>query len=366
MAYFDYSATTPIDQRVLDYYVEVERSTFGNANSVHRKGQEALAQSQQDLKCISRQLGILKEEFILTSSAVESNNLAIKGTAYQFPHRKHIITSSYEHASVIGAISGLGSDYDIDFVGLDDEGFYDLVQLKSLFREDTLLVSLVAVDSETGLRQDVEEIAKLCRASQVIFHCDATQALGKCKIDFKDMDLVSVSAHKIYGPKGVAALIKKKGVELVPLFHGGHSFTPYRSSTPAIALLAAFRKALELSQKSLNQRMLEVAKLNAYAQFKLRDNPKVQINSTEHCIPFILNLSIEGAHPEEDLLRFSDRGVYLSSKSACSGQEAFSKSVYALTKNETRATTSFRVSLSHLNSYDDIDDLCAVIKDLFE
>lgn len=365
MAYFDYSATTPIDKRVLDYYVEVELSTFGNANSVHKVGKDAFAQSQADLKCISKHLGILKEEFILTASAVESNNLAIKGSALKYPHKKHIISSSYEHASVIGAISALGEDYDVDFVKLDKQGFYDLSYLESLFRDDTLMVTLVAVDSETGLRQPVEAIAQLCRKHQILFHCDATQALGKTKIDFKDMDLVSMSAHKIYGPKGVAGLIKKKGIELIPLFHGGHSFTPYRASTPAVAQLAAFRKALELSQKSLNERMHTVSKLNAYARFKLKDNPKVHINSSDDCIPFILNISIEGSKPDEDLLRFSDKGIYLSSKSACSGQEEFSKSVFALTKNEDLAKTSFRISLSHLTSYEDIDELCSVIQELY-
>lgn len=363
MVYLDYSATTPLDSRVKDVWCEAEEKFFANANSSHALGLKAKAFNDENIKKIAQNLHILPEEFILTSSAVEANNFAIKGMALKYPDKKHIITSEYEHASVVAAIAAL--DLEIDFIELDENGLYDLESLKSLIRKDTLMVSLVAVDSETGIRQNVEEIANFCKSQNIIFHCDATQALGKCHIDLKDMDLVSISAHKIYGPKGVGALIKKKNIKLVPLLHGGHSLTPFRSSTPATALLAAFSKAIELAYLDLDKRIEKVETLNQYLRNKLMDCEGVHINSSQYSIPHIFNISIQNSVPEKDLMKLSDRGFYCSSKSACSGQEEFSKSVYALTKNKEYAKTSFRISLSHLTSFEEIDAFVNTIKEIF-
>ena len=338
MVYLDYSATTPIDERVIEAWVNAEKNYFANANSSHALGLKAKVFNDENIQKIAQSLNIEVEEFILTSSAVEANNFAIKGAYYKNPHKKHIITSEFEHASVVAAINSL--DLEVDFIALDENGLYDIHSLKNLVKENTLMVTLVAVDSETGIRQPVEEVAQYCKENKILFHCDATQALGKTMIDFKDMDCVSISAHKIYGPKGVGALIKKKSVKLVPLLHGGHSLTPFRSSTPASALLAAFQKAIELAIGELDERIDKVRQLNIYLRNALANNPKIHINSNDVSIPHIFNLSIADSHPEKDLIRLSDKGIYCSSKSACSGQEEFSKSVYALSKNEDYAKTS--------------------------
>ena len=363
MVYFDYSATTPIDDAVIEEWVFTEKHIFANANSSHALGKRAFEYNQENLNKIASYLHVLPQEIILTSSATEANNLAIKGCALKHTNKKHIITSEYEHASVVASIAAC--NLEVDFIALDENGLYRVDSLKDLIKEDTLMVSLTAVDSETGIRQPVEEIAKWCQKNKILFHCDATQALGKCKIDFKDMDLVSISAHKIYGPKGVGALIKKEKLKIVPLLHGGHSFTPYRSSTPTNALLAAFSKAIELAFDDCDKRIERVTELHDEMVLKLRALNYVSINSNTYSIPHILNISILNSVPEKDLIRLSDKGFYLSSKSACSGQEEFSKSVFALTHDQEKAKTSFRISISHLSSLEEVDEFVNVIKEIF-
>lgn len=364
MVYLDYSATTPLDPLVAEAWLYNEKNFFANANSSHALGVLAHQENTRNLETLARFFKVLPSEIILTASAVESNNFAIKGLAMKYPHKKHIITSVYEHASLIGAIASLGAAYEVDTVHLKADGSYDLDHLKTLIRPDTLVVSLVAVDSETGLRQAVEAVGTLCHEQGVFFHCDATQAYGKTEISFESMDLVSLSAHKIYGPKGVGLLIKKKAVGLVPLLHGGHSITPFRASTPANGLLAAVTKAVELVESEFANRTRVVNDLRAYLKAQLSDIERIKINSTELSIPHIFNISILNTHPEEGLKFFSDHHIYISSKSACSGEEDLSMSVLAITQDTARATSSYRISLSHLSTIEDIDAFVKAAKEL--
>lgn len=363
MIYFDYSATTPIHPEVLETYTRCEREFFANANSSHALGIKAMKVIDEELNIMAQLLGIKPNELIITSSAVESNNTVLKGVALKYPNKKHIITSSIEHASIIAAVSFLEQQgYEIDFVELDENGRFDLNNLESLLREDTLLVSLIAVDSETGIRQPIEEVGKLCHKHHVLFHSDITQAVGKSKFDLSDVDYASFSAHKIYGPKGIAGLIKKENVGLSPLLHGGHSITAYRASTPQTALVCALSKALQISYLTYDERLLKVNRLKEYLIQKSSHLNRVVINSNHYSIPFIVNMSILDTRPEEILKVFSDEDCYLSSKSACSGQDEFSNSVYAITKDIKRAKSSYRISLSHLNTEEEIDVLIRVIE----
>ncbi|MHB8096934.1 MAG: cysteine desulfurase family protein [Erysipelotrichaceae bacterium] len=363
MIYFDYSATTPIHPEVLETYTRCEREFFANANSSHALGIKAMKVIDEQLAIMANLLGIKPNELIITSSAVESNNTVLKGVALKYPNKKHIITSSIEHASIISAISFLDQQgYDIDFVELDENGRFDLQNLESLLREDTLLVTLIAVDSETGIRQPIEEVGKLCHKHHVLFHSDITQAVGKSTFDLTDVDYASFSAHKIYGPKGIAGLIKKENVGLSPLLHGGHSITAYRASTPQTALVCALSKALQIAYSTYDERLIKVNQLKDYLIQKTSHLNRVVINSNHYSIPFIVNLSILDTRPEEILQVFSNNELYLSSKSACSGQDEFSNSVYAITKDKQRAQSSYRISLSHLTSEEDIDSLVQVIE----
>lgn len=364
MVYLDYSATTPLDPRVAEAWFNSEKNFFANANSSHALGVLAKQENDRHLETLARIFHVLPNELILTSSAVEANNFAIKGLAMKYPDKRHVITSVYEHASLIAALASFGNSLEVETVNLKSDGTYDLAHLESLIRPDTLVVSLVAVDSETGLKQPVEAVGLLCHQLGVYFHCDATQAYGKTKISFDSMDLVSLSAHKIYGPKGVGMLIKKKSVGLVPLMHGGHSFTPFRASTPANSLLAAFTKAVELADEEFEDRYRKVSDLRAYLKAQLSEIPNILINSSELSIPQIFNVSILNTKPEEGVKYFSEHGIYLSSKSACSGEEDLSKSVLALTGDHARAISSYRISLSHLSTIEDMDHFVTWAKEL--
>ena len=288
MIYLDYAATTPIDSKVLDVWVRTEQTHFANANSSHVLGQKAWAFLGTQLSQMAELLDVNKESLILCSSATEANNTILKGLALKYPSKKHIITSMIEHASLIGATSALEAQgYEVDFVETNAQGLFDLDHLKSLIREDTLLVSLIAVNSETGILQPLETIASLCRNMKVLFHSDVTQAMGKIPLKLSVLDFASCSAHKIYGPKGIGLLYRREELNFVPLLHGGHSLSPFRSSTPQTALIAAFVKALELSLADQADRYMKVASLRAYLITKLSNNQRVHINSNDYALPHI-------------------------------------------------------------------------------
>ena len=364
MIYLDYSATTPIDEEVLMRYVHVERYTFANANSKHSLGLRANSEIADATKKIAVLLNVDPSEIIYTSCASEANNTAIKGVALKYPNKKHIISSQLEHSSVVAPLTYLQeNDYVIDMVNLDEMGRYDLDHLRSLIKEDTLLISLVSVDSETGIRQPIEEVAKLAKSKNVLFHCDITQALGKCPIDLTDIDLVSCSAHKIYGPKGIGLLVKKKSVSLVPLIHGGRSTTSFRSGTPQNALICAFAHAMEHAFWNMETRVQRVKELRTFLVKQLSLFDRISINSNEFAIDQILNISVYGIDSDEWVSKFSARDICISARSACSGKENFSKSVYAITKDHDRATSSLRISLSHLTTMDQLRAFLDVLED---
>ena len=358
MVYLDYSATTPVNEEVLETFVKVSRNYIGNPNSLHRLGMEANALLDEATEQIGNILGVKPSEIIYTSGASESNNLAIKGIALKYQNRgKHIITTLLEHSSIIGPLSYLQNrGFEIDFVNILDNGQVDIKHLKSLIRDDTILVSICAVDSEIGLRQPVEEIGLLLKDyPKLFFHVDITQCLGKDAIDLTNIDLASFSAHKIYGIKGIGGLIKKEKIMLEPLIHGGKSTTAFRSGTPTVALIVSLAKALRLAVDNLDNKISHVQELNQRIRQNLSNYPKVVINSTDKSLPNVLNFSILGIKPETFLHALEEDNIFISTKSACSSVDAISKPVYTLTKNEDLAKNSLRVSLSFLTTDKEIN-----------
>ena len=363
MIYLDYAATTPLDPIVSDVWVRTEQEQFANANSSHILGQKAWAFLQTQLSQMAELLHAQKESLILCSSATEANNTILKGLALKYPRKKHIITSMIEHASLIGAVSALEAQgYEVDFVDTKEDGLFDLDHLKRLLREDTLLVSLIAVNSETGILQPLEAIASHCRNAKIFFHSDVTQAMGKVPINLSALDFASCSAHKIYGPKGIGLLYRREDLSFIPLLHGGHSLSPYRSSTPQTALITAFVRALELSMINQAERFAKVSQLKAYLVAKLSSISRVQVNSNEHSLPHFVNISILKTRPEKGIDYFSACDICLSSKSACCGQDEYSASVYAITKDMERAQSSYRISISHLTTRAELDALVEAIE----
>lgn len=357
MIYLDYSATTPVDSRVLDTYNKVTNNFIGNPNSLHRLGVEAKKLESEATEQIKKILNLNDEEIIYTSCASESNNLAIKGVALRNSKKgKHIITTNLEHSSIYGPIGYLQNlGYEIDFVKTNEYGLIDIENLKSLLREDTILVSIGAVNSETGVKQNIEDIALLLKNYNCYFHVDATQAIGKIKLDFSNVDLVSFAAHKFYGPKGIGILIKKKDILIEPLIHGGKSTTKYRSGTPALPLIASLSKALRLIDEELDNNYRKVETLNKKIVEKINAYENVTINSNEYSIPHILNISLLNIKPETFQHALENHDIFISTQSACSANNPISKSVYEVTKNEEQAKHSIRISLSGITTEEEIN-----------
>ena len=357
MTYLDYSATTPVNEEVLRTFVETSRKYIGNPNSLHKLGVEANNLIEAATRQIAKLLNVKEKEVIYTSGSSESNNMAIKGIAFKYQNRgKHIITTEFEHSSIYGPLTYLQKQgFKVDFVKCDEKGIVDLEDLENLLTDETILVSICAVNSEIGIVQPLDKIAEIIKKyPKCFFHVDMTQALGKIKVNLDNIDLASFSAHKIYGIKGIGLLYKKENIVLEPLIHGGKSTTVYRSGTPATALIASISKAMRLILENIDDNYSYIDKLNSKLKKELGKYPDVYINSNEYCIPNILNISVVGIKPETMLHALEKYDIYISTQTACS-TGTVSKSVYALTKDEERAKSSIRISLSHLTKQEEID-----------
>lgn len=358
MIYLDYSANTPVDTEVLRRFIETEQSFPGNANSNHSAGHAAAREMANVTDSIAGLLGVRASEIIYTSGASESNNLAIKGIAHASRHvGRHIISTALEHSSVGGCLTALQQmGYEIDLVGIKRDGTVDLEELADLLRKDTVLVSICAVDSELGTIQPVTEIGKLLRKyPDARFHVDATQAVGKCELCFEGIYTMSFAPHKFYGLNGSGILYKKQGVALEPLIHGGESTTIYRSGTPVLGMAAATETALSLALKNQPDRVETVKKHNMRLREAFKAYPKVVINSPENSVPHILNLSVQGVKGTVFQRALDEKGVCVSVKSACSTDGTPSKAVFAVSHDRRNALSSWRISLSHLTTDEEID-----------
>lgn len=359
MIYLDYSATTKPSEEVLSSFSKASSDFFANPNSLHKLGTEANRLIMASTSQIANLLHVKDNEIIYTSGSSESNNTAIKGIAYLYKNRgKHIITTRFEHSSIYGPLEFLEKyeGFTIDYVDTDEYGLVKLDSLEKLIRDDTILVTICSVNSEIGIRQPIEEIGELLKKyPKCFFHVDMTQSIGKENISLENIDLASFSAHKIYGIKGIGCLIKKENIRLEPLINGGKSTTPFRSGTPALPLIVSLAKALRLSLTDLNEKQRYVKELNEYLKKSLSIYDKVVINSNDYSIPHILNISVLNYKPETLQHSLEEYDIYISTQTACSSNDGISQAVYSLTKDEERAKTSVRISISHLTTKEEIN-----------
>lgn len=365
MIYLDYSATTKVDKDILKIFNKVCKNNYANSNSSHKIGLESNKLIENSLDEISRLLCVKPNEIIFTSGASESNNLAIKGIAFKHQNKgKHIITTKLEHSSVIATLSYLGSmGFDVQFVNLLEDGTVDINHFKSILRDDTILVSINAVDSELGIRQPIEEIGSILNNyPNCTFHTDMTQCLGKDNIDLKDVDLASFSGHKIFCFKGIGALYKKEGIEIEPLIHGGRSVTIYRSGTPQTELIVSMSKAISNALYNLDTKKKYVSSLNKIVKDEISRYKNIYINSTNKSIPQILNFSIIGVESDKFQKLLEEYEVYISTRSACTKSKDPSTSVLTVTKNPERATSSLRISLSYKTKKKEVKEFIKAFK----
>ena len=358
MIYLDYAANTPPCERALKTFCDVSREYIANPNSAHPLGIAANERLQKATKQFASLLHVRENEIIYTSGASESNNLAIKGAAEHYRSSgKHIVTTWLEHSSVNSAVESLrGRGYEVDFAEVDEEGHVDPDGLQSLLRDDTVLVTVCMVDSEIGLVQDVPRIAQIVKKhGHCLLHVDATQAAGKIPLEIQGADLATLAPHKFYGPNGCGVLIKREGILLEPQISGGASTTPYRSGTPALALIASAADAFAEAEEHREERYACVAALNRRLRRALEKYPRVAFNSPENATPYIFNFSVPGASSERFVEEMGKRGVCISARSACCAPNTPSRPVYALTGDRRRALSALRVSLSHLTTQDELD-----------
>ena len=358
MIYLDYSATTPVDKRVLDSFNKVCLDYPGNSNSIHSLGTKSNDLIKAATNQIAEILNVKPSEIIYTSGASESNNLALKGIAEKYQNRgKHIITTKYEHSSIYGPISYLQKyGFEVDFVDTDSEGRVDVESLKKLITDETILVSITSVNSEIGIINPVEEIAEVLKKyPKTFFHVDMTQSIGKYKIDLSNIDLVSMSAHKIFGLKGIGMLIKKEGIMVEPIIHGGKSTTIFRSGTPALPLIVSLAKAMRLIYENIDENFKKVKALNIKLRESLKEISNVYINSNDFCSPYVLNISVIGVKPETLVHALEQHEIYISTQTACASSTSLSKAVLELTGDEKRASSSVRISLSYITTEEELD-----------
>ena len=358
MVYLDYSATTPVLPEVLDSYNKVTEEYFGNPNSMHSLGVKSHELLASASKQIAELFGIKESEFIYTSGATEGNNFALIGTALTYRrYGNRIAISKMEHPSIYGIAKHLEKlGFIIDYIDVTEEGVIDFEDLKRKVTKDTILVSICAVNSETGARQPLKTVRQVIRKNNenCILHSDMTQAIGKVNINITDVDLATMSGHKIYGPKGIGLLYKNKNLVLTPLLFGAEDGV-LNPGTPPLPLIVAFSKALRLALKDLPKKEETVRKYNEMIITHLRKYPNVLINTSKYCIPHILNISLMDIKPETFIHALEADEVYVSSNTACSHAKR-SESVMNMYNDLKRSETTIRISLSYMTLPSEIND----------
>ena len=358
MIYLDYSATTPVSFEVLDTFNRTTKEFIGNPNSLHKLGIKSQDLINSATKQIADICNIMPREVIYTSSATESNNLALIGTMLANQHTgKHLIVSKLEHPSIYKICDYLESiGFEVSYVDNDEDGLVNFDHLRKLVRDDTVLVSICAVNSETGVRQPLKMIRQIIKKenNNTYLHSDFTQAIGKIPVNFNDVDLASLSGHKIFAPKGIGMLYRNEKVKIKPLIYGSSKSNDLHPGTPAVALIASFAKALRIALTDLEKKERFVLRLNEKLIKEFSIHKDILINQTKYSIPHILNISLLNIKPETFIHAMEEKDVYIGTNTACSSGD-LSTAVMAIYNDKKRATSTIRISISHITTSDEIN-----------
>ena len=369
--YLDNAATNKAYPEVLESFNQISQRYFANASSIHKLGQESNRLLEKSREQILSLLNLKHHQVIFTSGATEANNLAIKGYAFANKSRgNHIITSATEHPSVLNTVKSLEKlGYEITVLPVNENGVIEVNSLKAAIKDETILVSLMAVNHETGVINPIKEVSNLLKDyPKIAFHVDMTQAIGKIDIPLDNIDMFSFSGHKIHALLGSGALIKDKKIILEPIAHGGGQENGYRSGTNTVALSATLAKALRLAIKEQNETFKKVSSLKSYLLDYLKSNPEYYvINSKDDNNPYIINFSLLNHKASVVVEALSNKGIMVSSLSAChSKNEDYSYVVYEMSHDMKRAHNTIRVSLSYENTVDDINALIRALKQIIK
>ena len=366
--YFDNSATTRIKEDVLNEmfpYLSVE---YGNPSSLYSIGRGARKAVEEARKRVASLINCKPEEIYFTSCGSESDNTALKSIAYtNIKKGKHIITSKIEHPAILNSCKNLESKgFEVTYLDVDKDGFVNLETLKNSIRKDTILISVMFANNEIGTIEPIKEIAKIAHQNNILFHTDAVQAVGNIPVDVQEMgiDMLSLSGHKIYAPKGVGALYVKKGIEFERFMDGGHQEKNKRSGTENVAQIVALGKAAEIAEKNIDEYQKKLADLRDYFLNEIKQKvPNIHINGTmENRLPGNINISFEGISSEEILYKLDEFGICASGGSACSSGDASPSPVLtAIGVPSELAKSAVRFTFGDFNTKDDVDYLVDVL-----
>ena len=371
--YFDYAATTMVKQEVLEEMLPFFSEKFGNPSSMYSVGREAKRAIEEARKRVANLIGCDSSEIYFTGCGSESDNMAIKGAAFANRNRgKHIITSKIEHPAVLHSCEYLEKKgFEVTYLNVNNQGIIDISELIHSIRNDTILITIMTANNEIGTIQPIEEISRIAKMYNILFHTDSVQACGNIPINVKNwgIDMLSLSGHKIYAPKGIGALYVKNGITLEKYLDGGHQEKDKRAGTENVAGIVGLGKACELARINLVEHMNHLREIRDYYIEKVEEKiPNAKLNGSRNMrLPGNANFSFEGVLGETILLNLDAKGICASSGSACStGNPSPSHVLTALGLSEQMANSALRTTFGDENTKEDIDYLVDNLVEIVE
>lgn len=357
--YLDNNATTKCDDKVLEAMLPYLKESYGNPSSIYSFSKEIKEKITQARQNVAQLLNAREEEIIFTSCASESNVTAIMNAVNNHPNQKHIITTKVEHASIMETMKYLETKgYNITYLSVDEKGRIHLEELKNAIQKDTCLIAVMMANNEIGNIYPVKEIGEIARENNILFHCDAVQAVGKVKIDVKEMniDTLSLSGHKIHAPKGIGVLYVKSGIKFNPLIFG-HQESNRRGGTENVPYIIGLGKAAEMILDDENKVNEEMKHLRDWMEIKIKE--KIEecyiYGDLENRLPNTTNIAFKGIKGEEILLLLENQGIYIGTGSACNSQNIEPSHVLTAMGADLNDSSSIRISLGKYNTEEEIN-----------
>lgn len=370
--YFDNSATTKIKREVLEEMIPYLTKEYGNASALYSIGRKSKRAIEKARKQVAELINCKTNEIYFTGSGSESDNMALKGYAYANKEKgNHIITSKIEHPAILETCKNLEEKgFEISYIDVNEDGIIKLNELEKAIKPTTIIISIMFANNEIGTIQPIDEIGKIAKKNNIIFHTDAVQAIGNTQIDVEklNIDMLSLSGHKIHAPKGIGALYIKNGVNIEKIINGGHQEKDKRAGTENVANIVGLGKACEIANINLESHIRNLKRLRDYYIFKLKkEMPNlIRINGTmERRLPGNANISFKGANATEIIFKLDEKNICVSSGSACSsGNKSPSHVLKAINVPEEYLNCAIRTTFSDNNTFEEIDYLIKNLKNI--
>ena len=369
--YLDHAATTYVDERVVNKMLPYFNLCYGNPSSMYTIGRSNKRIIEKARQQVARIIGAKPKEIFFTSCGTESDNLALKGIAYANQNNgKHIITSKIEHPAILNTCSALEKQgFEITYIGIDEKGVINLEELNNAIRKDTILISIMTANNEIGTIEPIEIIGKIAKSHNIYFHTDSVQAMGNIKMNVAKMniDLLSMSAHKFYGPKGVGAIYIKEKTNINRVQDGGHQEKGMRSGTENVAGIVGLAEALKLADEAMEKNNQKILQLRKYFIEKLQGiYPQIKINGDlENRLPGNINITFPNCDGQDLLFKLDEKGICASAGSACStGDSNPSHVLTAIGLTAKEAEGTLRFSLGKENTKEEIDDVINALQNI--